>query len=261
MASKTFFKCITQCQKFIAAAKEKTFIDIEDFTAVRPRDFRVIKEPFPHVEIQNFFKPEVYQALSEEFTKVQQRGFIEEKYPKDRTRFHLFDVDYDGYVYTPPPTLQSDNAFRIFYSLEWNQLFSKIFHQFTTFETSFAFHYHPVGDRTGFIHNDFANRNFRQDIRLSNGVKPICVTGENGVPCRRIIAILFFLNNDDWKEGDGGELGIYRKDNPVPVKKIAPRNNTLFAFQISADSFHAFQTNNKERNSFVQWFHIPPDMV
>lgn len=261
MQSRRLLKFTTQCEKFILSAKEKQSLDIEDFTSVRHKDICVMTDPFPHVVIENFFKPDIYRGLVEQFARVQARGLIDEKKPNDKSRFHLFDIEYDGYVFTPPPVLHADNPLRIFYSLEWNHFFSKLFHQFTTFETSLSFHHHPKGDQTGFVHNDFVDKYFRQDIRLPNGVRPIVVDGKGGSPRKRIIAILFYLNNDGWKEGDGGETGIYGADKMTLVKKVPPLNNSLLAFRVSQASMHAFQANLKERNSLVQWLHVPEEML
>ena len=75
------------------------------------------------------------------------------------------------------------------------------------------------------------------------------------------MAILFFLETDGWKEGDGGETGLYSADGKTLLKKVAPLNNRLLAFQISPLSMHAFQKNNTERNSVVQWLHAPAELA
>lgn len=261
MASKGLLKFTTRCEKFILSAKEKQSIDLEDFITVRQKDVVISPEPFPHVVIENFFKPEIYDALAVHFAQVKARGLIDEKKPNNKSNFHLFEIDYDGYAYTPPPVLHPTDPLRIFFSLEWNQFFSKLFHQLTTFETSIAFHHHPQGNRTGFVHSDFVDKYFRQDIRLPNGVRPMVTDEKRGVPRRRIIAILFYLNNDGWKEGDGGETGLYSADMQTCIKKVPPHNNSLCAFRVSKESMHAFQHNAVERNAIVQWFHVPSELL
>jgi hypothetical protein len=125
-----------------------------------------------------------------------------------------------------------------------------------------AFHHHPPGDRTGFVHHDFADKQFLPESLLPNKVISGEVPkGDNTITRRRIISILIYLNNPPWQEGDGGETGIYTAEKQTLLKKVPPINNTLFAFHISPKSMHAFQGNNKPRNSIVQWFHIPPEML
>lgn len=256
MARSRFF---TKLVKFALAAKED--IQLSDFSDVRPQDIKVITEPFPHIVVDNFFKPAVYEALCKQFNEIKARGLSTEK-RGDYTKFHAFDVDYDGYVCTPAPTLDPHNPRRLFYSLEWNAFFSKLFHQFTTFETSFAFHHHPPGDKTGFVHHDFVDRYFYPTPVLPNGV----IAGERDMEPgtnarRRIISLLIYINNEEWQEGDGGETGIYAADKTTLLKTVPPINNRLFAFQTSPLSMHAFQTNKKDRNCLVQWFHVPPEML
>lgn len=252
-------RLFTKLAKFALATRED--VELSDFSDVRPGDIKVISEPFPHVVVDNFFKPDVYDALCKQFNEIKARGLSNEK-RGEYTKFHAFDMDYDGYVYAPPPTLDPNNPRRIFYSLEWNVFFSKLFHQFTTFETSFAFHHHPPGDKTGFVHQDFVDINFYSTPTFPNGV----IAGEKEksartVARRRAISLLIYINNEEWQEGDGGETGIYAKDKTTLLKTVPPVNNRLFAFQTSPLSMHAFQTNKKERNCLVQWFHIPPEML
>lgn len=252
-------RLFTKLAKFALKAKED--IQLSDFTDVRLEDIKVISEPFPHIVVDNFFKPEVYEALCQQFNEVKAQGLSNEK-RVELTKFHSFDMDYDGYVHVPAPTLDATNSRRLFYSLEWNTFVSKVFHQFTTFETSFAFHHHPSGDKTGFVHHDFVDVHFFPTPILPNGV----IAGERPkdaqtVARRRAISLLIYINNEEWQEGDGGETGIYAADKVTLLKTVPPVNNRLFAFQTSPISMHAFQTNKKERNCLIQWFHIPPEML
>ncbi|OGC87994.1 hypothetical protein A2419_00815 [Candidatus Adlerbacteria bacterium RIFOXYC1_FULL_48_26] len=252
-------RLFTKLAKFALATKED--VQLSDFTDIRPKDIKVITEPFPHIVVDNFFKPEVYAALCEQFNEVKARGLSNEKRGEYK-KFHAFDMDYDGYRYIPAPTLAPSNVQRIFYSLEWNAFFSKLFHQFTTFETSFVFHHHPSGDKTGFVHHDYVDRYFNPTFRLPNGVIVGEKDKEPGTNARRrTISLLIYINNEEWHEGDGGETGIYVADKTTLLKTVPPVNNRLFAFQTSPVSMHAFQTNKKERNCIVQWFHTPPEML
>jgi len=74
---------------------------------------------------------------------------------------------------------------------------------------------------------------------------------------------MFYLANKPWQEGDGGETGLYANYNKNSlVKKIAPVNNRLFAFEISPVSFHGFLNNKKsERNTITHWIHQEPTSV
>ena len=214
--------------------------------------------PFPHIIADNFFQDEVYEKLLKHFQSVLNRGFSEED---DATKFHPFlnlkgEYEYDGYVYVPRP--EEEPALDIFFTPAWNLFFSKIFKQSTGWCTSLAYHHHPVGDQTGFVHHDNASRTFSPNDQLPNGV----IFRENSNHAAafkemRAIALLYYLGDNPWKEGDGGETGIYRSKGESPIKLVAPKNNRLFAFEISPRSFHAFQENFAARSSIVQWFHAP----
>lgn len=230
-------------------------------------DFKpeIVTEPFRYIVIDNFFKQEFVEDLSSYFNSLLSKGLSPD--PDERSMFHVFKeaYPYDGYVYAPSPTTQE--PLKLFFSVAWNQYFSKLFNKPTTFGTHLTFHHHPKGDRTGWVHSDYSTHLFPQKKILPNGVHVLQMNAEqtlsqkemNFEPFRqkRTIALLYYFNSPTWEEGDGGETGIYAlKTDSVPIIKIAPLQNRLFAFDISPTSFHAFQENVKDRNCFVQWFHI-----
>lgn len=238
---------------------------------VQPHAFQVQveAEPFNYIVIDNFFKPEFVESLTQYYNKIFSNGLGHK--PQTPNKFSPFEekINYDGFVFSPEPT--TSEPLHLFFSLQWNMFFSNLFDKPTTFGTSFALHYHPYGDRTGWVHNDYATYIFPHKLILPNGVT--ATKGDEGeikltetekkvanVKQKRTIAIIYYFNNPEWKQGDGGETGLYAsKDEKTLVKKIAPINNRLFAFDISPNSFHAFQQNFKERNTIIQWFHADLD--
>ena len=221
--------------------------------------------PFPHIVIDNFFNKETYEKILKHFNSVLSRGFSEQD---DPTRFHLFlnlkgEYEYDGYLYVPQPG--EEQGIDIFFSMAWNLLFSKLFDQPTGWCTTVAYHHHPTGDRTGFVHHDYAKKTFSLNDRLPNGVVFHERSNESAISRkdasvfeeRRGIALLYYLGDHVWKEGDGGETGLYLSKGESPIKLIAPKSNRLLAFRISLRSFHALQETFQPRSSIVQWFHIP----
>jgi len=238
------------------AGVQKEEIDLSQF--LTRSEFEKIESPFPHVVIDDFFKKEHYEALLGYFNSVYERGLVE---TNDPLKFHPFlnlkgKFAYDGYVHSPK--LDELHSFHPFFSVAWNMLFSSLFRQPTGWSTSTALHYHPPGDKTGFIHHDYASKVFSPEDRLPNGVIYRSTEGEHlsFFKERRIISLIYYLGNEAWKEGDGGETGLYESIDGNPVKLIEPRNNRMLAFQISPKSFHAFQKNHTPRSSIVQWFHI-----
>lgn len=240
-------------------------IDLKNY--INPHAFKAAKEstPFSHVVIDNFFKEDFVIKLQQHYNELLSKGLSSS--PSEEARFRPFEekINYDGYVFSPSPTLEE--PLKLFFSVNWNMFFSKIFHKPTTLGTNFAFHHHPKGDRTGWVHNDYATYFFPHKLVLSNGVNATkdkegdvqLTRAESQVKSlkqKRAIAIIYYFNNPEWKEGDGGETGIYSsKESSSLVKNIAPINNRILAFDVSPESYHAFQENLKERNTFVQWFH------
>jgi hypothetical protein len=245
----------TFLQKIIQQSKEDLYL--EDYLNPESLNPKVTREPFPHIYIENFLKEDSYQKVLSEFRDIQKRGYSSDI--KEIESFHQFEIDYDGYVFMPIPSLDKKTALHLFFSVEWNLFFSKLFKQHTDFETSLAFHHHPIGDNTGFVHHDLADKPFYKSEQLKNKVIPSSrdPKKQNGLyKKKRIIALIYYVNNSDWQEGDGGETGLYSSDKKTLLKKIPPISNSLLAFQISEKSMHAFQKNLKERNCVVQWFHI-----
>lgn len=221
----------------------------------------VIATPFPHIVVDNFFRQEVYAKIEEIFLEKLAQGLAKDSITY--SQFHLFDIDYDGYKFSPRGWTDSDNPLYPFYSAAWNNFFSQLFGQVTTTTTSLALHHHPPGDATGFVHHDFADKYFDERTRLLGGVIPHDIIPSSATPKeailieRRIIAIIYYVANPQWSEGDGGETGLYDENKERLLKKVPPVNNRLLAFHISEKSMHAFQSNKLPRNCIVQWFHIP----
>lgn len=249
--------------KRVAEAEED--LDLSLFLNKASLPPRIVTEPFPHIVIDNIFNPETYASLEQIFQENFSRGLSESL--SDVGKFHPFDIEYDGYVLTPPSRYRDKAPLSVFYSVAWNMFFSRLFKQPTTFETSLAFHHHPPGDSTGFVHHDFVDKYFDMRARRSNMVIPSDTAVAQALPPhfflreKRIISILFYLANPPWQSGDGGETGLYTTDKVTLAKSVPPVNNRLVAFHTSPRSFHAFQSNKLPRNCIVQWFHMPGEFL
>jgi len=244
-------------------------VRLEDY--MQPESFSptMMTTPYRYVVIDNFFKPEFVEELSVYFNNMLAKGLGTDHI--DRSKFRFFDpkIKYDGYVYTVP--LGAPAPLDMFQSVAWNLFFTKLFGKPTTFGTNVALHHHPPHDKTGWVHNDYATYVFPQKTVLPNGVYISSGELPKGVSVpsmpliknfkqKRTIALLYYFNNPEWKEGDGGETGIYSsKSKDSLTVSVAPVNNRLLAFDISPASFHAFQENMKDRNCLVQWFHADLD--
>ncbi len=234
-----------------------------DTLPVRTGDVILVEEPFRHIVVDDFFTNEAYQDLCRVFNAQLKKGLSE---TRSRDLFMRSPSGYDAYLFTPDP--RGDYPLSVFNSLPWIFSFSSLFDISPSMETKLEFHCHSPGSDDGWAHNDYNLCSFREE-KLSNGVNPWyhqCVYtddvhGKQSGTLKRMrsVAILYFLNNS-WKDGDGGEVGLYV--NKQVVKKVAPINNRLLAFEISPTSFHGFLKNHAhERNSIIQWLHQDPQMM
>ena len=73
----------------------------------------------------------------------------------------------------------------------------------------------------------------------------------------RMISVVVYLN-DDWKQGDGGELAVYPKNREH--KTIAPLMNRCVLFK-SADLLHEVLTANRSRKSLTGWMLYQPSVL
>lgn len=221
---------------------------------------RMRKKPYRHIVIDNLFKKDFYQTLCEEFQSRLEMGFAEKF---SRKKFWKFS-HYDAYCWSFDP--EKDHKFSdVFYSPAWRRFINNFFGLKLTKNVLAEFHHHMPNSAKGYIHNDYDISSFIKEP-LPNGMNPhrhkVKYRGrvDGAIHCVRSIAVLYYFNNPKWNEGDGGESAMftgYGKDEE-PVRKVAPVNNRLFAFEISPTSFHSFISNKRNvRNSMVMWFHSP----
>lgn len=229
------------------------------------RRWLVCSRPFMHVTSSQVFTDRIYSHMEITFRTVLKRGLSE---APSRNCFSRIIRGYDAYG--ARLTQDNTNPLTRLLTKEWHDLLASTFDLNVTGDVSAELHHHAIGSHSGSVHNDFNPGWFqynsdRMSLNLSNNELCQYKTGktskENVIPIRRMRALvcIFYLANDKWKSGDGGETGLYQKrDTPVdkPEVAIAPENNSLVAFPITPYSFHCFLKNNrKPRNSVVLWLH------
>lgn len=224
--------------------------------------------PFPHVVARNVFRPDFFAALASRLRESLEQGVSE---APARGRFSRNIPGYDAYgiaINTPLPEPSG-----IFLSPQWRDLLSGLFGVGNTPYVFAGAHHHAVGSRNGFIHNDlnpvwFPRQN-GSEIQIPN--QEVCAykTGAGSLASLEKIevvrgaVVIFFLLNDGWRPGDGGETGLFESAHtPVtePAARCAPENNTLLAFECTPRSYHSFLTNERiPRTSIIMWVHRPID--
>jgi hypothetical protein len=212
------------------------------------------QQPFPHYVAPRVFTQETYRALVTAFraTTASQRGYLAKH-------------DIHGTTFGPALT----GPLRLFASRPWHDMLAGLFGVAATGHVSGGTHYHERRSSNGFPHNDL-NPGWFIDYSSPDGIilpqHDLCqyttgATTSSETPRRviRAVAAIYYLGNPAWKPGDGGETGLYASaSDPIdsPVARIAPRNNTLLAFECTPYSFHGFISNGAHpRTSIVMWLH------
>lgn len=65
----------------------------------------------------------------------------------------------------------------------------------------------------------------------------------------RIVSFVFYLN-ENWQQGDGGELILFNEEKE-PIKTISPKSNRLAVFL--SETLHEVKNCNTERRSITGW--------
>jgi hypothetical protein len=231
--------------------------------------------PFRYSHIKNVFTEEFYEKLHSKFIELLSGGISD---TFDMNKFSYFgqitkETKYDAYSRVTDPNC---NITSIFYSNLWKNFISNLFPDIElTVNSASSFHHHKVNSTSGFLHTDWNLQNFVKD-ELPNGINPWYFqckhAGEPGVDNAyqvvKSIACIYYLGNEEWNEGYGGDTGLYTHhnennfvkaipyENQIPYVKIPPVNNSMVVYEISPYSYHGFIQNKKiERNAMIQWFY------
>lgn len=230
----------------------------------RPR--HISQTPFPHVVIDNVFPERIHRALTREFRNVLDRGL---SLAWNKNFFSRLAI-YNASIWTPSPFLPSSS--NIFFTEEWLNFVTGFFPAVQrTNNTGLTFHHHPIKSRDTLVWHGMAYGAFKNNP-LPNGINawyhnckhaedPTTGNSEDIFHEIRALAVVYFLNNGPWREGSGGEMGLYREGNTdAPAALIAPLNNRLLIFEVTPHSFHGFRKNfMHEQNCIVQWIFEKPE--
>jgi hypothetical protein len=224
--------------------------------------------PFPHTLVTNVFTRRAYENLESSFKQILALGLSEAESPGRLARRIR---DYDAYSLNFAH-IGAATSLDVFSSSEWHDLVARISGVDATGDVNAALHVHLPGSQSGTIHNDL-NPGFFVDNPTLDGINVsddrICNyrTGNGRGSARETIraaAMIFYLGNDHWHPGDGGETGLY--DDGLasiehPKVAVPPVNNSLLIFECTPYSFHSFISNRKTRNSVILWLHRPKSTV
>ncbi len=251
------------------AAAEATTSSLDELDelaqAAQPR-WEQRDDPFPHWIGSNVFPRPELARLGDSFRAILARGLSE---PSDPRRLSRRMAGYDAYSLT---LTRLGGPLEVFQTRRWHDALQELTGVRATLDVSAALHHHKRGSDHGKVHNDLNPGHFVDNHRpdgINVNDSKLChyqngesyAAGKTSRQTARAVAMLFYLNNPTWREGDGGETGLYRKPrDPVlePAAKVAPIDNTALVFECTANSFHSFLSNQQhERSSVILWLHRP----
>ena len=222
-------------------------------------------DPFPYVYATDVLSRKTYERVEAAFGEVLSRGLSD---VPDGARLSRSMKGYDAYGCTI--SRESPEGLQFFISRDWHDLLAAVGGVRSAGYVSAGMHHHLVGSEDGFVHNDL-NPAYFVDYPTDDGITllrhDLCdhKTGRtyvSGVKPRelvRSVAMLFYLANGEWHDGDGGCTGLYRKvTDPVgqPAAQVPPLDNSILIFECSPFSFHGFLSNRRTpRNSVIMWLH------
>lgn len=234
-------------------------------TVLAHRGWLRVSDPFPHIIARDVFTPDFYDQLAGQMSDLLARGLSERP---ARMQFSRNIPGYDSYGIGFGRG--TDGApIQIFTSACWRDLISRLFGISPTPYVFAGAHHHGVGSRSGFIHNDlnpvWFPRADRDEIRTPDPERCSYKTGTGSlansqkVQVVRGAAVIFFLLNNGWRAGDGGETGLYETssdDVQRPCSRCPPIDNSLLAFECTPNSFHTYLSNQRlPRTSIIMWVH------
>jgi hypothetical protein len=235
--------------------------------ALKNREWLRRVAPFPHVIAEDVFQPEFYAGLCTQIHQMLGRG-LSEMPAAGRFSRSLPGYDAYGIGFGASPS----GPVSLFSSIEWRDMMCDIFGIGKTPYIFAGAHYHAVGSRDGYVHNDFNRVWFPRATDLSIQVpnQTLCAykTGKgpllphDKVELVRGAVAIFYLLNDGWRRGDGGETALFRNlQTPSGCSgtvQFAPVSNSLIAFECTPFSFHTFISNHRlPRLSIIMWVHRP----
>lgn len=225
------------------------------------------RHPFAHIHATDVFPLETYERLSEGFASVVEHTFTGAANVPKMTKTN---PNYDALVLGMSAPFC--DHFAPIFTCESKDVVAQLFNLPLTTRVDGALHHVPRGSRSGWLHTDLCSGWFPcapqpdvdQELVFPDRSQCDYFSGasrKQGVQVEeyvRAASMIYYLNNDGWVEGDGGETELYStsRSNIGPRKTIVPRNNTLILFECTPHSFHRLLANpGRQRNSIVVWFH------
>ncbi|MFE7313976.1 2OG-Fe(II) oxygenase [Streptomyces sp. NPDC057555] len=223
------------------------------------------RTPFRHWRASDVLNEASYQEVSSAFEAILKTTDGQLEGPH---RLRKSSANYDAQIL--PVNNDVAGLFSPLFSHEWIRSLHQFISVPETHRIDAALHSSLPGSRTGWIHTDFCSGWFDETIASDDLVfasRATCdyftgrLVDRSATPKEYIRAatMIYYLCNDDWSKGDGGETALYgaaKQRDRTTVGLVPPLNNTLLLFECSPHSYHRFITNKRRRrNSIILWLH------
>lgn len=231
-------------------------------------DWSVYERPFRHIRAQRVFRKEAYQALERAFVAI--RDDDPRANPRRELGFRRTQTAYDALIFPMGHGLAS--RFAPLFERRWIDFLGNLLNLAPLPQIDGALHHIPINSRSGWIHNDFCSGWFSgghtSDIAFPDRRNCDYFTGAtksmDAQPKEfvRAATMIFYLQNDEWKEGCGGETGLYAcsRSDIGPLSAVHPVSNSVLLFDCSPHSYHSLLANpGCPRNSIILWLHCSVD--
>lgn len=218
--------------------------------------------PYNYFSIENVFDDHVAWGLSNLVNDRIQRGRSIGKVGE------IGSLIYDAINYTPTIHDALTTPLAAIASVNLKRFIAGIFNIELDENLMIGMHRHEPPSKAGWSHTDYAVVSFpRIDPNVfgqrmyfdgcgCNYSDDSSDRQPNTIKTSRAIACLYYTANDEWKRGMGGETGLYMPDAKTLVDAIPPKNNSLFVFEISPISYHAYLGSSiMRRSSIIWWYH------
>ncbi|MGX4695380.1 2OG-Fe(II) oxygenase [Streptomyces sp. JNUCC 63] len=228
------------------------------------------RTPFRHWRASDVLDAASYQAVSSAFQGILETTAGQQEGPH---RLTTGSANYDAQILPVDDDVAS--LFSPLFSREWIRSLHQIIAVPETRRIDAALHSSPEGSRTGWVHTDFCSGWFDEkpavadDLVFADRFACDYFTGRlnnksaNPKEYVRAATMIYYLCNDGWSEGDGGETALYgaaQQQDWTTVELVPPLNNTLLLFECSPHSYHRFLANQRRRrNSIILWLHTTVD--
>jgi hypothetical protein len=228
--------------------------------------WRAHADPFLHIEAEDVFCQKAYDRLFKAFGELLKGDDGQEN---KTFQFVKSLPTYDAQMVSLSPALAE--RFNPLFTRTWIDFLACLLDMPSLPQIDGGLHHIPKNSNSGWLHTDLSSAWFAYDTDIQEDVifpdRSACdyFTGaprkSNVHPKEfvRAATMIFYIDNDDWGEGDGGETGLYAtgRSDVGPMKAVPPRSNSLILFECSPHSFHRLLANpGRVRNSVILWLHM-----